>query len=66
VPYTPEQVALLVADIRSTRRLEQHQRADLVSMELSRTIRAIEIAIDTTLQTLAQPLQSFAAAALGD
>jgi pyroglutamyl-peptidase len=52
VPYTPEQVALLVADIRSTRRLEQHQRADLVSMELSRTIRAIEIAIDTTLQTL--------------
>jgi pyroglutamyl-peptidase len=52
VPYTPEQVANLVADIRRGRKLEQHQRADLASMELSRTIRAIEIAINTTVQTL--------------
>ena len=52
VPYTPEQVAQLVADIRNSQRLEQHQRADLVSMELSRTIRAVEIAIDVTLRTL--------------
>jgi pyroglutamyl-peptidase len=53
LPYTPEQVAQLVADIRNGRVLEQHQRADLVSMELSRTIRAVEIAIGTTFQTLA-------------
>ena len=52
LPYTPEQVAQLVADIRNGRVLEQHQRADLVSMELSRTIRAVEIAIETTFQTL--------------
>jgi pyroglutamyl-peptidase len=53
LPYTPEQVAQVVANIRNGRILEQHQRADLVSMELSRTIRAVEIAIDTTVQTLA-------------
>jgi pyroglutamyl-peptidase len=53
LPYTPEQVAQLVADIRDGQVLEQHQRADLVSMELSRTIHAVEIAIGTTFQTLA-------------
>jgi pyroglutamyl-peptidase len=53
LPYTPEQVAQLVADIRNSQQLERHQRADLVSMELSRTIRAVEIAIATTVQTLA-------------
>jgi pyroglutamyl-peptidase len=53
LPYTPEQVAQLVADIRNGQMLEQHQRADLASMELSRAIRAVEIAIDTTVQTLA-------------
>ena len=53
LPYTPEQVAQLVADIGNGKVLEQHQRADLVSMELSRIIRAVEIAIGTTVQTLA-------------
>lgn len=53
VPYTPEQVSALLADVRSGRQLEQHQRADLASMELSRTIRAVEIAINATVQTLA-------------
>jgi pyroglutamyl-peptidase len=52
VPYTPEAVADLVADIREGRRVEQHQRADLASMELTRTIRAVEIAIDITVRTL--------------
>jgi pyroglutamyl-peptidase len=52
VPYTPEQVAMLVADIRESQKLEQHQRADLASMELSRTIRAVEIAINATVRTL--------------
>jgi pyroglutamyl-peptidase len=53
LPYTPEQVAQVVVNIRNGRTLEQHQRADLASMELSRTIRAVEIAIDATVQTLA-------------
>jgi pyroglutamyl-peptidase len=52
VPYTPEQVAAVIADLRKGQQLEQHQRADLVSMELSRTIRAVEIAIDTTIKSL--------------
>jgi pyroglutamyl-peptidase len=53
LPYTPEQVAQVVDNIRNGRILEQHQRADLASMEMSRSIRAVEIAIDTTVQTLA-------------
>jgi pyroglutamyl-peptidase len=52
VPYTPELVATLVADIREGGKLEQHQRADLASMELSRIIRAVEIAINATVRTL--------------
>jgi len=52
VPYMPEQVATLLSDLRSAAALELHQRADLASMELSRTVRAIEIAIRTTLQSI--------------
>ncbi len=53
VPYMPEQVASLLSDLRSSAALELHQRADIASMELSRTVMAIEIAIRTTLQTAA-------------
>jgi pyroglutamyl-peptidase len=50
VPYTPGQVAALLADIRAGKKLEQHQRADLASMDLSIIVRAVEIAIAATLQ----------------
>jgi len=53
IPYMPEQVAALLSDIRSAAALELHQRADIASMELSRTVRAIEIAIRTTLEATA-------------
>jgi pyroglutamyl-peptidase len=49
VPYLPEQVALMLAETRRERRLELHQRSDLASMELSVQIRAVSIAIATTL-----------------
>jgi pyroglutamyl-peptidase len=49
VPYIPEQVALMLTDTRRERRLELHQRSDLASMELSVQIRAVSIAIATTL-----------------
>lgn len=45
LPYMPEQVAALVDDLRAGKVTELHQRADVASMELSRTIRAVEIAI---------------------
>jgi pyroglutamyl-peptidase len=53
LPYMPEQVAALLKDLRSGAVMEVHQRADIASMELSRSIRAIEIAINTTLKTIA-------------
>ena len=45
LPYLPEQVAALLDDLRAGKVMELHQRADVASMELSRTIRAVEIAI---------------------
>lgn len=52
VPYKPEQVAELIVDIKQAQQLEQHQRADLASMELSRSIQAVEIAVRTTIQSV--------------
>lgn len=52
VPYTPGQVAALLADIRSGKKLEQHQRADIASMDLSITVRAVEIAIAATVKAM--------------
>ena len=43
---------MLLKDIRAGRMLEQHQRSDLASMDLRCTIRAIEIAIATTVRSL--------------
>jgi pyroglutamyl-peptidase len=45
VPYMPEQVAGLLGATERERRLEQHQRADLASMELATMVRAVETAI---------------------
>ncbi len=53
LPYTPEQVAMLLTDVRAGKELEQHQRGDLASMDLPCTIRAVEIAIATTARFLA-------------
>jgi pyroglutamyl-peptidase len=49
VPYIPEQVAQILRQLRETAALELHQRGDVASMELSRIVRAVEIAIETTL-----------------
>ncbi len=51
VPYVPEQVADLLAATERERRLEQHQRADLASMELATMVRAIEVAIEVCART---------------
>lgn len=49
LPYMPEQVAGMLNDVRSGRSLELHQRADLASMPLDLSIRAVGIAFETTL-----------------
>ena len=50
IPYVPEQVAAMIADMRQEARLEFHQRADMASMEQSRITRAVELAIATTIK----------------
>ncbi|MGE0148990.1 MAG: hypothetical protein AB7R87_16590 [Parvibaculaceae bacterium] len=52
VPYVPEQVAAIVRDTKEAARLELHQRADIASMEFSRILRGVEIAIATTIRSL--------------
>jgi pyroglutamyl-peptidase len=52
VPYLPEQVADMLKTVRNEKRLEVHQRADLASMELSRIIEAVRIALGVVAATL--------------
>jgi pyroglutamyl-peptidase len=49
VPYLPEQVADLIAEVRDGHGLELHQRADLPSMALETMVRAVTIAIEQTV-----------------
>lgn len=50
VPYLPQQVALLLEDMRDSARVELHQRADLCSMPLDLQIEGVRLAIETTLK----------------
>jgi pyroglutamyl-peptidase len=49
VPYLPEQVAGLLTDLSKEARQEVHQRADLASMDLATSTRAVELALQTTI-----------------
>jgi pyroglutamyl-peptidase len=49
VPYLPAQVADLLARNRAERRLELEQRADLASMDIEVMVRAVRIALETSL-----------------
>ncbi|MGI3211497.1 hypothetical protein ACROSR_10320 [Roseovarius tibetensis] len=49
LPYMPEQVAGLLTELRDGQSLELHQRADLASMPLDLSARAVRMAIETTL-----------------
>ena len=49
VPYLPEQVAGLLTELAIDARQEVHQRADLASMDLATSIRAVEVALHTTI-----------------
>jgi pyroglutamyl-peptidase len=50
LPYLPEQVAMLLLQMREWAKVELHQRADLASMALEVQIEAVRIAIETTLE----------------
>ena len=52
VPYVPEQVATMIGELRSEASLEIHQRADMASMEQTRIIRGVELAIATTAKEM--------------
>lgn len=49
LPYLPAQVADMLARTRAERRLEREQRADLASMDLDVTVRAVRTAIEAAL-----------------
>ena len=49
VPYLPEQVAALLTDLAMEARQEVHQRADLASMDLATSTRAVELALETAI-----------------
>jgi pyroglutamyl-peptidase len=50
IPYLPQQVALLLEDMRDSARVELHQRADLCSMPLDVQVEGVRLAIETTLE----------------
>jgi pyroglutamyl-peptidase len=52
LPYMPQQVAALLIKLRMEKELELHQRADFASMELSRMVAGVEIAIRETVRAL--------------
>jgi pyroglutamyl-peptidase len=52
VPYLPEQVAIILEEMKTDARMELHQRGDLASMELSVSTRAIEIALEASIAEL--------------
>jgi pyroglutamyl-peptidase len=49
VPYVPEQIAELLSKLKRDARLEAHQRADMASMDLAMSTRAIEIAVEVAI-----------------
>jgi pyroglutamyl-peptidase len=49
VPYVPEQVAELLGKLKDDARVEAHQRADMASMDLAISMRAVEIAVEVAV-----------------
>lgn len=49
LPYMPEQIAGMLDDMQGSQSMELHQRADLASMPLDLSARAVRMAIETTL-----------------
>jgi pyroglutamyl-peptidase len=52
VPYLPEQVAVLLRELKKEAKLETHQRADFASMDLATGTRAVAVALEMALREL--------------
>jgi pyroglutamyl-peptidase len=52
LPYVPEQVAALIAEMQAARSIERHQRTDVPSMSLERMVEAVRIALEVTAREL--------------
>jgi pyroglutamyl-peptidase len=53
VPYLPDQVAELLCELKEQARLEAYQRADLASMDLATSTKAVSIAVESSLREMA-------------
>ena len=53
LPYLPAQVAEQLQQLRRKGELEFHQRSDFASMDLATSIRAVEIAVATSIRASA-------------
>ena len=53
VPYLPEQVAGMLRELKEQAKVEVHQRADIASMDLATSTRAVAIAVETALGEMA-------------
>ncbi len=49
LPYLPEQVAGMIAEMRAARSLERHRPSEIGSMSIEVMIRAVRIALEVTL-----------------
>jgi pyroglutamyl-peptidase len=49
LPYLPEQVAGMIAEMQAARSIERHRRPDIPSMSLERMVEAVRIALAVTL-----------------
>jgi len=49
LPYMPEQVAGMIAEMQAARSVERHRRTDVASMSLELMVEAVRIALEVTL-----------------
>jgi pyroglutamyl-peptidase len=54
LPYLPEQVAGMIAEMQVARSIERHRRPDIPSMGLERMVEAVRIALAVTLARSAE------------
>jgi pyroglutamyl-peptidase len=49
LPYVPEQVAVMIAEMQAARSIERQRRTDIPSMSLEVMVQAVRIALEVTL-----------------
>jgi pyrrolidone-carboxylate peptidase len=49
LPYVPEQVAVMIAEMQAARSIERQRRTDVPSMSLEVMVDAVRLALEVTL-----------------